>query len=226
MFRVCLLSVSLFYMQPSAAVDEGNEFYQNGRYDEAHSAYEQSRLEEGDSSEILLNLGLTQLKIEKRSNAIESLTKASEGDDKASGLAHYTVGNQHFDDSKWPEALASYRQALIIDVENEDARYNYELALSQLPPPPPRFRQKPGEPGEPGEPGQPGQRGEPGEPGEEKNQPPSEGEPQDSLQTPNDGRSKEERLEDLEAQANSRRRKKIRDSARKGSGANRSGNDW
>jgi tetratricopeptide (TPR) repeat protein len=70
--------------------------------------------------------------------ALEQALKTSDSD--LTVKAYYNLGNVYFDLAQYDKAVEAYREALLRQPDDQDARHNYELALSRLPTPTPEDR--------------------------------------------------------------------------------------
>jgi len=48
-------------------------------------------------------------------------------------FAHYNLGNTHFSQTEWEAAVEAYKEALRLEPDDLNAKYNLELALQNLP---------------------------------------------------------------------------------------------
>lgn len=132
---VAVLAVLLFSWLPSlwapgpAANRKGNRAFQKGKYTEALSQYDRAKESLPGERVLSLNSGTTLLQEKKYDEALRSLMTAA-GDPRAPvrSRAFYNAGNGLADTQKLPEAMAAYRQAILADPRDEDAKFNYELA--------------------------------------------------------------------------------------------------
>lgn len=118
----------------------GARAYAAKRYAEAAAAF-RSEIAAGDSTPATYyNFGTSLLAADSLAQAAEVLARATEAPDSVVryravfnlGLAHLVQGLALEGDSAKPSldaALAAYKRILLVDPSDEDARWNYELAL-------------------------------------------------------------------------------------------------
>ena len=120
---------------------DGNDSLKQGQYEGAASAYQEGLSSYGSAQEedetyygLQNNLGLALHQngdFEGAQNAFtEALTYAPY--DQARSTPAYNAGNNAFRDQQLEQALEHYREALLADPKNEDARYNFEFVSRQL----------------------------------------------------------------------------------------------
>lgn len=124
---VILISSSLII-----ADDEGLTNYQNKKYAEAKAYYERAISTIKDTSAVLLGLGVSQYQLGDIPNAAKSFEKALKSEDtEVQGKAYYNLGNSIYSQQKPKESVAFYRKVLEINPNDDDAKFNYELAKYQ-----------------------------------------------------------------------------------------------
>lgn len=172
------------------AVQEGNEAYAEGRYEDALAAYQRAQEVAPEDPAVLYNLGNTWHMLGRRREATEVSRSAlpfTTGNAALRAKIEYALGNHAFMDGQVEAARDRYIAALRIDPTDADAKANLELLLWYLetPPPPPQEGDDGDEPqpddggedgGQPGQQPQPGE-GQPGAPPGEGTPPPGQGQP-------------------------------------------------
>lgn len=124
-------------------VERGNRHYRAGRYEEAVAAY-QAALEEGDDGPVLrYNLGTALLRLGRYQEAEEHFRRSLEVvDPEVREWAYYNLGHRFLEDARgqqdpqasvplYDAAVESYRQAMRLRPQDQDAKWNYELALRE-----------------------------------------------------------------------------------------------
>lgn len=125
------------------SVERGNRLYRAGEYAEAVEVY-QSVLEAGEDSPVLrYNLGTALLQLGRYEEAEEHLRAALEVvEPETREWVYYNLGQRFLEDARgsgdpqaattlYDAAVESYRQALRLQPGDEDAKWNYELALQE-----------------------------------------------------------------------------------------------
>ncbi len=174
------------------AVEEGNEAYAEGRYEDALVAYQRALEGAPEDPAVLYNLGNTWHmlgRLREATDVSRSALDATTDNATLRAKIEYALGNHAFMDGQVEAARDRYIATLRLDPTDADAKANLELLLWYLeaPPPPPQEGEdgdtpSPDDDGEDGE--QPGQQPQPGEatpapgaPSGEGTPPPGEGQP-------------------------------------------------
>jgi tetratricopeptide (TPR) repeat protein len=153
-------------------VEAGNRAYRRGAVENAIASYREALRRRPDDAVVRYNLGTALLRAGRAEDAERHLREALRADPLAvRARAYYNLGNAlanagAHEAGRLGEAVAMYRQALLLDPEDLDAKWNLELALRWLQrPQPPPATGRAGQPGEGGEPPESrsggGERGEP-----------------------------------------------------------------
>jgi Ca-activated chloride channel family protein len=164
-----------------------NELYDAGDYDGALAAYQQLIAERPDIDEFSYNAGNTLNRLGNYDRAVAETQRALPPLDPALGAkTYYALGNHLLALQRFEEAYVAYRNALLLDPTDQDAKHNLEYVLLAAqqngnpqeqgnapapgegegsPTPSPGESQQPGAGGtpQPGAPGEPGEGGAPGE---------------------------------------------------------------
>ena len=109
--------------------DQGLNNYKNKNFEEAKKYYEQILEARGNDAEASLGLGASQYQLGDIPNASKSFEDALRSDNSdIQDRAYYNLGNALYSQQKVEESLAYYRKALELNPNDEDAKFNYELA--------------------------------------------------------------------------------------------------
>jgi len=122
-------------------VREGNKLFAEGQFDQALTRYTDAQLEEPDNPSLQYNIGTVLYKQKKYKEAVESFQKvaatANESDLKEKAL--YNMGNAYFrqaesagDIELLSKAVDAYTEALKLDPNDTDAKYNLEVVRRML----------------------------------------------------------------------------------------------
>lgn len=122
----------LFIASIVIADDKGLTNYKNKKYAEAKAYYEQRISTTDDSLAAKLGLGASQYQLGEIPNAAKSFEEALKSEDTGiQEKAFYNLGNSIYSQQKPKESLAFYRKALELNPNDDDAKFNYELAKYQ-----------------------------------------------------------------------------------------------
>lgn len=111
------------------ADDEGLNNYKNKKFEEAKKYYEQIiKLRENDAA-ANLGLGASQYQLGDIPNAAKSFEEALKSKNThIQERAYYNLGNSLYSQQKKEESIAFYRKTLELNPNDDDAKFNYELA--------------------------------------------------------------------------------------------------
>ena len=111
------------------ADDDGLNNYKNKKFDEAKSYYEQILAVRENDAAASLGLGASQYQLGDIPNAAKSFEEALKSKDtNIQDRAYYNLGNSLYSQQKMEESIAYYRKALELNPNDNDAKFNYELA--------------------------------------------------------------------------------------------------
>lgn len=114
----------------NSLIADGNRSYGEASYDDALEAYRRAGSVAPDRPEPHVNAGLALHQLERFDEAAEETARAlPAGDSRLAARIHYTLGNHYVRLGRTFDALASYRDALLLDPDHEDAKHNLELVL-------------------------------------------------------------------------------------------------
>ena len=134
---ISLIVVLLFGVSQAdsirAKVKKGNEYFAQGKYEEALAAYQDALLDDPLNEIALFDQGDAYYKMKKYKEAIEAFQKVVGSKNLTlSSKAFYNIGNAYFQQNKLKEAIESYKKALELNPNDRDAKYNLELARAKL----------------------------------------------------------------------------------------------
>ena len=120
---------------PSAAklTGTGNEAFAQQAYEEALRSYQQAQAESPALAEPHYNAANVLYREGKYEEALKELQKAASlpQAEKVAQASLFNAGNLAYNTKSWEAAIESYRQALLRNPDDVDAKYNLELALQQ-----------------------------------------------------------------------------------------------
>lgn len=109
--------------------NQGNDLYSQEIYGQALNEYKEAALLAPDRPEPYVNLGNARYQMKDYLGAIEAPNKVLPTADLATqAIIYYNQGNAHFRMQELDQAIESYKKALRINPDDNDAKYNLELA--------------------------------------------------------------------------------------------------
>ncbi len=108
---------------------KGTKFYKKEEFEEAKKEFNENAIKNPKDGKLHYNLGNSQYKkgeLEAAENSYNLSLRDQNFSDRS--LAFQNLGNVKFQQQDYKNAILNYRNALIEDPQNLDARYNYELA--------------------------------------------------------------------------------------------------
>jgi tetratricopeptide (TPR) repeat protein len=113
--------------------NQGNKSYESEQYNEALNSYTAAKQEDPNLPEPYYNSGNTFYRQGDLDAAGLQLQEALRSqDDELAQKSFYNLGNAYFKQEDWMGAIDAYRQALLLDPDDAQAKYNLELALQNL----------------------------------------------------------------------------------------------
>ena len=126
----------------------GTAAFDEGRFDDAATAYREALAASPGDARLALNLGRALHALAEYDAAIAATRRALAGDDDAlAARAYYQLGVHHFEREDLVAARSAYIEALLLEPSDIDAKLNLEIVntlLAALAPPP-------GDDGQPGD---------------------------------------------------------------------------
>ncbi|MDX9754714.1 MAG: tetratricopeptide repeat protein [bacterium] len=115
-------------------VKEANTAYANAEYERAIQLYTDiAATYAPESKEMHFNIGNSWFRQEKYDKAIEEFNHVlGSPDAKLDAQAYYSMGNCHFRTENYAEAINAYIESLKLNPDDEDAKYNLEVARRKL----------------------------------------------------------------------------------------------
>jgi Ca-activated chloride channel homolog len=134
MLRATLILITLFIGTNAVAAEHPDECYRQGKYKEAMSGYEKLDLDHPKDITYRFNRGCAayQLKDYQRAQAAFSSVCARAQDNSMRFKAAYNLGNTAFQAGDLQTAVQYYKEALSLNTQDTDTRYNLELTLRKI----------------------------------------------------------------------------------------------
>lgn len=129
-----LILPTLLLAQPGRKdIIEGNKLFAEQKYDEALNKYRNASIEDPENPLIHFNLANAFYKKKKYEDALKDYEKSLSVEDVLTqSKAYYNMGNTLYRLGKLPEAILAYKQALKLNPDDEDAKYNLEFVRRKL----------------------------------------------------------------------------------------------
>jgi hypothetical protein len=132
---VTALALLLTACSPSAArlTADGNDAFAQQAYDEALQAYSEAQAKSPELAEPYYNAANALYREGQYEEALKALQTAAQvaQSDALAQNSFFNAGNAAFNTQGWDTAIGAYRQALLRNPDDLDAKINLELALQQ-----------------------------------------------------------------------------------------------
>lgn len=131
---LALASTQLFAQSDKKLIRKGNKDFENSEYQQAEKNYSKALETNPSSNNAAFNLGASRYVQENFEEAAKDFNKAASMSLKAEKEAEalYNLGNSMMSLEKYQESIEAYKQALRLQPENENARYNLAYAQWKL----------------------------------------------------------------------------------------------
>jgi Ca-activated chloride channel homolog len=127
---LCVLAVNLAVADVGSLMRSGNSQYARGRYDTALSRYQMAEVLEPDASAIHYNLGNALFRLGRYQEAARELELALiDRKPLRRANATYNIGNVAFKAGRLDPAIQAYKQALVMNPRDKQAKQNLEFCL-------------------------------------------------------------------------------------------------
>jgi Ca-activated chloride channel family protein len=123
----------VFAESAGGSVNSGNALYGEGEFEEALKKYEAAQVESPADGRIMFNLGNAQYMLGNHEDALSEYRSATlSGRDEMRARSLYNSGNALFRAGRLEEAVEQYLQAVELEPEDEDAKYNLEFVRREI----------------------------------------------------------------------------------------------
>ena len=133
MTRLQFILLSLILVACSSVAEQnntGNSLTNALDFDDAIIAYSSAQVSDPDNPIPYINAAKAYFEQGNLDIAVEVLEQAIlRGDETIKAQAYYNIGNFYFMSQQMDDAILAYREALIINPNDENARQNLELAM-------------------------------------------------------------------------------------------------
>ncbi len=121
------------FERPNPGVEQGNRLMEEENYPEALRKYEGEEKRLKDRPELSYNKGLALYHGKDFPKAREEMARSLRISDlQAKQRAFYNLGNTAYRMEKYPEAVEAFREALLLNPSDMDAKVNLELAMKKM----------------------------------------------------------------------------------------------
>jgi Ca-activated chloride channel family protein len=118
---------NLFAAGPRGTVRKGVDFYNSEEYDKALAEFLAGMQDAPDRDELSYDVGTAFYKLQKYPEAMSAFSKSIEGQNPAiASEAWYNLGNSLVNDGNLEDALGAYKNSLILNHGDIDAKFNLE----------------------------------------------------------------------------------------------------
>ena len=133
-FLFALLSGNMIAQTVRSQISEGNRVYSKGKYTDAEVDYKKALEKNPKSKEAQFNLGDAYYKQQQFDQAMREYGNSGSSmksvEDRAA--TYYNAGNSLYKSEKYQEAINAYKQSLRLNPNDEDTRYNLQMARAKL----------------------------------------------------------------------------------------------
>lgn len=110
-------------------INAGNAAYRDGDHEQALAAYQSAQVLAPDDALAYFNAAGSLIQLAALDEAIAALEQSIQTADEAlTADAYYNLGNVFFELRDFERAIQAYQQTLLLRPDDENARYNLELA--------------------------------------------------------------------------------------------------
>lgn len=130
---VLLINCSAVAQEERSLARKGNQAYKDEAYSEAEVKFRKSLKKGSDFNKARYNLANTLVKQERYKQAAEKFNQVVQNADNedVKAKAYHNMGNAFLKAKKLDKSIKAYKNALRLNPQNEDARYNLSYALKK-----------------------------------------------------------------------------------------------
>ncbi len=130
LFFLLSLALPAFADSPRAAASRGVKLYGKEEYDKAMTEFMAGLEKTPDRPELRYDLGTALYRLQQFPQAAEAFNQAaSKKNPKVASDAWFNLGNSLYNAQKFDDAVKAYKNSLILNHQDKDAKHNLELAL-------------------------------------------------------------------------------------------------
>ena len=133
MFFILILMITAPLFAQESTTDPALQAYRDGDFDKAIQLYSNMLADKSDDTDLKYNLGSSFYKKGTFNAAKSGFEDALDSENNYSkSRAYYNLGNTNFKLNKAEESLVAFKNAMKLDPEDEDAKFNYEFVKNLL----------------------------------------------------------------------------------------------
>ena len=133
-FLIVILSASAAAQTVRSHISEGNHVYDKNKYTDAEVEYKKALEKNPKSNEAQFDLGNSYYKQQRFDEAMREYGNASTlmKSPEERAAAYYNAGNSLYQSQKYQEAVDAYKRSLRLNPNDNDTRYNLQMARAKL----------------------------------------------------------------------------------------------
>jgi tetratricopeptide (TPR) repeat protein len=133
-FLLLLVSGNVIAQTVRSQIREGNHLYNKSKYTDAEVEYKKALEKNPRSKEAQFNLGNSYYKQQQFDEALREYGNSgvSMKSPEERAATYYNVGNSLYQSNKYQDAINAYKQSLRLNPNDEDTRYNLQMARAKL----------------------------------------------------------------------------------------------
>ncbi|PLX06973.1 MAG: aerotolerance regulator BatC [Marinilabiliales bacterium] len=124
------ISLSVFSQEERKVIREGNDYYNEGDYDNAISKFRKAYEMKPEENRLLNNIGASQYRngmFSESAMTYENLLKMA-GTREEQADAFYNIGNSYLQAADYEKSIEAYQNALRLNTNHDLSRYNMAVA--------------------------------------------------------------------------------------------------
>lgn len=129
-----ILSLNAFAQQERSHIRKGNKLYQDQKLEEAANEYNEALGIKNNLKEGVFNLGNVAYQNKDYETAVKQFETAAmmSDDDQVKAKAFHNIGNSLLEAKQFDKSIEAYKNALRLNPEDMDTRYNLAYAMEML----------------------------------------------------------------------------------------------
>jgi len=135
MVFLSISSLAVFSQSANRLTKEGNQLYNEKKYNDAEVKYQKSIAVEKDNKAAQYNLGnafYQEKNFESATKQYEQVLQRKDLSQEQKANAFHNMGNSLLQEKKYEESIKAFKESLKLDPKDNDTRYNLAYAQSML----------------------------------------------------------------------------------------------